>query len=472
MSALWGGGSPRGRKRRPLMLVGCGVVTSRREKKDHMATSLEALERLCADVANGSIVLRSTSESRLTPRERLLARIEALAAELRTCDRAEILCAPVEERVRLQAENTVAHHVMKLRSLGACLACTIKPCMCSRLSTLRLSHRLWVVMHAKEALRTSATGKLLLLAHPHATLLVSGVPAHDEELARVASRSGAVVLWPSADACSPAELLREAVSRSGVCGDGCESGEGGHERDPGGMASPQTLDIIVLDGTWNQARHLHRTLPGTIRKVVVDMTQRRSVFGVRLRRQGVERVEAGRVSTLEAYAALMLQLGDDPKEVDRLGEFQAALIAALPQRRPLPPLVDGQEPGEEPPPMLARSKTNQHRRRARSLLKALGLAVGGGECSERSRADLGSFIEARRHLWGSVLRWRVDDCASGGGCSTATLVVYETNTNTEQDVASWPVGELLCENGLGCRSIRNPVRNANGRRRAAESRPV
>ena len=49
---------------------------------------------------------------------------------------------------------------------GACLACTLNPCVCARLPPLKLSHRLWVVMHPKEALRTTATGKLLLLAHP------------------------------------------------------------------------------------------------------------------------------------------------------------------------------------------------------------------------------------------------------------------------------------------------------------------
>ena len=86
-----------------------------------------------------------------------------------------------------------------------------------------------MVTHWKEALRTTATGKLLLLAHPHARLIIRGVPEHDAELARVARRQTAVCLYPSADAVEPRALLRGG----GVCGD---------------------LDLIVLDGTWSQAR--------------------------------------------------------------------------------------------------------------------------------------------------------------------------------------------------------------------------
>lgn len=43
-------------------------------------------------------------------------------------------------------------------------------------------------MHANEALRTTNSGKLLLLAHPDAALLVAGIPAHDAILSELVLR--------------------------------------------------------------------------------------------------------------------------------------------------------------------------------------------------------------------------------------------------------------------------------------------
>jgi DTW domain-containing protein YfiP len=173
---------------------------------------------------------------------------------------------------------------------------------------LALSHRLWVVTHCKEVLRTTATGKLLLLAHPRATLLVSGLPAHDEELEQLCRQPTTAVLYPSPDALTPAALL-ERVARIPATASPASgaSGSSASEQQPsstGRVPPSPCLDIVLLDGTWNQVRQIFRTLPDAVPKVVISPKagSERSVFGTAVRKQGKAREEAGRISTIEAYA--------------------------------------------------------------------------------------------------------------------------------------------------------------------------
>ena len=278
----------------------------------------------------GHSAARTASKSR----ERLLCRLEHLASSARLHETSEFgAIADHTQREALQVENSVASMVSKCRRMGACLACTLNPCMCSRLPPLPLSHRLHVVTHCKEVLRTTATGKLLLLAHPDATLFVSGLPEHDAELARVCRRPSAVVLYPAENALAPEDLLaRAARLEPGADARRAEEWGGADARVPvqgGGdgaddatsegrcvdnleRSAAAPLDIILLDGTWNQARMMGRSLPGSVPRVAISCAEQRSVFGCLVRKQGKQREEAGRISTVEAYAQLALALGDVP----------------------------------------------------------------------------------------------------------------------------------------------------------------
>ena len=60
----------------------------------------------------------------------------------------------------------------------------------------------WLVMHPNEALRTTNSGKLLLLAHPDATLLIGGIPAHEAILHELVRRPK-VRDGPLSQLCSP-----------------------------------------------------------------------------------------------------------------------------------------------------------------------------------------------------------------------------------------------------------------------------
>jgi DTW domain-containing protein YfiP len=333
-------------------------------------------------------------------------------------------------------------------------------------------------------MRTTATGKLLLLAHPRATLLVGGVVAHDAELALVCSRPSAVVLYPSADALSPAELLEARGGSQGVhcIGDaGCH--DSGAQRGGGGDAS---LDIIVLDGTWSQARSLFRLIPPTVRKVAVDCTALRSSFGTRVRRQGADREAAGRVSTLEAYAHLALALGDDARVVAELPRYLDDFIDCLPySRAPVDPRggeveVDGEAIGKEDgevagggrhgppaasakPPLPPRTPTCPLRRRARTLKNELLVDGAALKWSKAGRALLGDVLEANPRLNGRLVQWRYD-----ADSRVATLLLLSDarrgatpptagEADDEEVICAWPVSELVAESEEDrCRDVRRP----------------
>ena len=387
---------------------------------------------------------RRQASQKLTPRLRLIRHLEKIISLLDTHEVDEIRSLPPEQRSTLQVANTISWQAKKCRHFDACLACTLNPCACSRFTPLRLSHRLYVVQHPKEVMRTTATGKLLLLAHPHATLLVSGVASDDAELARICRRPTAVVLYPSASAVTPAELLKR---HGGAAGATCS-----------GAADDTALDIIVLDGTWQQARSMYRQIPESVATVAVDLSQHRSSFGTRVRRQGAWREEHGRVSTLEAYAHLALALGDEASVVDTLGQYLETFIGALPySREPVAAAGADEEKTsrstkeeEERPELPARTPTNLLRRRARGLKNKLLVDGKTPQWSRPGRELLADFLESKPQLAGVPLGWRVE-------AQTASLVV-EAEDKAEV-AASWPLSQLIAEEGAaGCKDVRRPGR--------------
>ena len=362
-----------------------------------MDSSLAALDALIADAREGSITL--------SPRARVLRALHALARDASEHEPDfSFGCVPTSgERHALQVQNMVLKMVRKCERMDACLLCTLNPCICSQLPPLALSHRVWMLTHCKEVLRTTATGKLLLLAHPRAELLVSGLPAHEAKLAEVVRRPSAVVLFPADDAISPRRLL-DRVAREGAAKAAGGGGAPSRGRD-------LELDIILLDGTWNQARQMNRTIPSDVPRVALPSTHQRSLFGVRVRKQGAEREALGRSSTVEAFAQLALSLGEEPHLVDAVGGYLDRFILALPYHRP-----SAYDQSAELP---ARTPSGHPQRRARSLAHSLGL----GTFSAAGRAAVGDSLRARPELLGVQLFWKTtasrpaSDAHESGACN-------------------------------------------------------
>ena len=361
------------------------------------------------------------------PRERYLESL-AFVEGCRFHSREEILAAEVHDREALMVTSQLALHSGKIKRMKACLACTLHPCICEAFRPLRLGHRLWVVSHCKEVLRTTSTGKILLLAHPRCTLLVGGWPSHDARIAEVAARESAVLLYPSEGALTPAELLGATHAAADAAAATATAAHAADDDVAAARAEAGVLDIILVDGTWNQARHLaQQKLPAALRRVAVSMDER-SIFGSLVRRQGELRQQAGRVSTVEAYAQLALALGDDASEVGALGDFLRSLIASLPYTG-----VRGAEfdPELEAPP--PRSTTDMYLRRARGLSRALGR----GPWREEGRRRLGGLLQSDRKLNGVPLKWRVDE-------SSRLAELIEVTRRGETRVhAAWPLDELV-----------------------------
>jgi len=246
-----------------------------------------------------------------SPRARLLRRFAELRAQLPEEDHTleAIKAAAPATRYQMTAERHVRAQLQRCDRLGLCLACGLSPCRCSAFAPLPLrGHRLWLVLHSNELLKSSNTGKLLLLAHPDAHLLVAGLPSDDEQLERLLRAPNTAVLYPAADALSPAQLrARRAADNGGA-----------------------PLDILLLDGTWSETRSLARRLPPETTTVALagDATSKPSRFSC-VRRRSVEQEESGRTSTLEAYILLALELGEPTEACEALDGYLGDLVDAL-----------------------------------------------------------------------------------------------------------------------------------------------
>ncbi|KAM7270690.1 hypothetical protein ACFE04_029904 [Oxalis oulophora] len=127
-------------------------------------------------------------------------------------------------------------------------------CMCSKVkpSTLKHNLRFWVYMHPKDFLRQNNTGKLLwqVFGVEAATLCIFGIP-EDEELMwnafKLAGKNRVWCLYPNQNTLQESLLIFNDESPTEL--DGTELK----------IKSDETLNFILLDGTWsNSAAMLKR----------------------------------------------------------------------------------------------------------------------------------------------------------------------------------------------------------------------
>ena len=162
--------------------------------------------------------------------------------------------------------------------------------------------RIYVYMHHKEVLLAVDTAKIILAAYAEARLVIAGLKGQPAEAEmRAALEAGdAVVLFPSDDA-APASAL----------------------------AGP--VDVVVIDGTWEQAQKLNARLPGRRAKLDEDIVDELSKGeGRQLRSHPTAWREVG---TLAATRHFLGALGVSSAPV--LADYQAVADAAA--RRQLGP---------------------------------------------------------------------------------------------------------------------------------------
>ncbi|KAJ1446746.1 DTW domain-containing protein [Pelagophyceae sp. CCMP2097] len=246
-------------------------------------------------------------------------------------DFGHIQTVPLPMRESVSIARVLRFRLDALRRNGDCRACWLHMahCVCSMclpLEEQKLDDAgigdIYCVLHHKEVGLVVDTAKLILAAYPtRAKIVVGGLdeqPNMDSMLASIAA-GNALVLFPDDDAVSV-----EAV--------------------PAWTAPQRKRDLIVLDGTWAQARKLHAALPQQAQRLKLDLGGEISDGQRQLRSHPTSWRE---ISTLEALRLLLQELKVLPGLYEPLAFYQSHLhVKALKQlgpKRLSPKYVDARE---------------------------------------------------------------------------------------------------------------------------------
>lgn len=165
-----------------------------------------------------------------------------------------LLSLPSSER---EAVGVVRHLHQRLQAATTnhdCRRCWLQQahCICDQILPLPVPlcvNRIFLLTHHKEICLAVDTAKLILAAFPESSrLVVGGIPADFQEsmkeMVEAASSEKTLLLFPAEGAQTFAELL------SVIKNEGSTTNRNSEEA--------ITFDLIVIDGTWEQARRLHQ----------------------------------------------------------------------------------------------------------------------------------------------------------------------------------------------------------------------
>lgn len=167
-------------------------------------------------------------------------------------ERDDILTLPPNEREAVGVARNLRKRINALTRNRDCRRCWLqqKHCYCSKCPPIQSPvsvKRLFVLMHHKEICLAVDTARLLLSTFPETCrLVVGGIgPEHQASMAEIQQAmkgNKCMVLFPTDDAQSFAQLAQETD----------------HEcQDDDNTLSDDGWDVIVIDGTWSQARKLY-----------------------------------------------------------------------------------------------------------------------------------------------------------------------------------------------------------------------
>ena len=208
-------------------------------------------------------------------------------------------------RKRLRLANRTPREVLKAehrlvswQAEGRCAGCWLQQaqCICSRLASLKVATRridVCVAVHYKEWGRPKNTAKLL-------PLVIDGCRAVVHPIEALPQRGPTLLLFPGEDS-QPAGAYREWVASQ----------------------QEERLTLLVVDGTWSQARTMARQLAGVTRVHVSEGAGESRESLVLHRKQP----RLGHVSTLEAVAHALSELGESHAEAPLLAALRLACDA-------------------------------------------------------------------------------------------------------------------------------------------------
>ncbi|KAJ1608194.1 yfiP-like protein [Cryptosporidium canis] len=188
-------------------------------------------------------------------------------------------------------------------------------CICEELSGLagrmrevRASPeiRFIIIMNDREYFRSSNTGKLVRRLVAGSEILIHGLPESPGRLEEILSQDSedfheTVILFPSRASRSVADYFSEVVQ---------DRYPAFFAKEPEGSQASQDffgrlrLKVILIDGTWSQAKSINKALPDRIPRIIIS-SKLISDFGP-LRKQN----KAGNISTVEAASLFIRDVSD------------------------------------------------------------------------------------------------------------------------------------------------------------------
>lgn len=189
-------------------------------------------------------------------------------------------------------------------------------CLCAELPTVVTRARIVVIRHVREVVKPSGTARIAQLALPSLEI----VDYRDER--------GPLPDWLRDDPLTPPDVLPPDL-----VGDRLRTLDGAALLFPTGRTSeepPRTL--VVLDGTWRQARQMYRRIPGCAALPTVSLSGGSDVRRLRSSRAPGER------STLEAIADALAILEGEEVAAPLRALHDRFVLQSLKARGRTPPL--------------------------------------------------------------------------------------------------------------------------------------
>eukprot|EP00200_Dunaliella_tertiolecta_P003510 CAMPEP_0202342874 /NCGR_PEP_ID=MMETSP1126-20121109/3250_1 /ASSEMBLY_ACC=CAM_ASM_000457 /TAXON_ID=3047 /ORGANISM="Dunaliella tertiolecta, Strain CCMP1320" /LENGTH=355 /DNA_ID=CAMNT_0048933889 /DNA_START=76 /DNA_END=1143 /DNA_ORIENTATION=- len=284
--------------------------------KEHSKAKEHSSIAACgSDVFRLLQLFKVSSEAQL--RDKADARVKAKEDVLRAVHDPNV---PGVEKQRLRCDYVHSYG----RALFSCPGCWLLPglCVCGLLHRIEHQTKVIVSCHPAEWCKSSNTGTAAALS-TGGSVLLRGYGEHDAQLeAAFADPSTTkAILWPGETAILPQEL--KAIA----------------DRQTQGRVT-----LIAIDAHWNGARHLVGTFPPDMLRVklppesVLTEGPRSLLSPLRCYRGDVG--SNGRVSTLEAIAALLYELEGDRAKYDLMLENLKIKVDAVLIQKSRPPLYN------------------------------------------------------------------------------------------------------------------------------------
>jgi DTW domain-containing protein YfiP len=229
-----------------------------------------------------------------------------------------VLSLPGPERESVLVARRLWKRLSTLHRKGGCRRCWLQQahCICDSIGALQLPlqvNRIFLLTHHKEIGLAVDTAKLILAAYPtQCRLVVGGIPAKFQdsmgEMEGALTKKTTIVLFPAENSVTYQEFVSEL-----------------------GWQEPRDgtkLDLIVLDGTWEQARRLFkRYIPTRATKIQLSIHDGLDQTGRQMRPHPIPVRE---IATSHALQLLLRDMDVNGDEVfSTLDKYHAILRVAV-----------------------------------------------------------------------------------------------------------------------------------------------